>query len=315
MSLNLSLATNKAAISLAEEFERKGGEILLGKEETIRLSLCSFLAQGHLLIEDIPGVGKTTLVKFLAKAIDLEFNRIQFTSDLLPSDILGISIFDSKDQIFRFHKGPIFGQLILGDELNRATPKTQSAFLQAMEERHITIDGQTHQLPNPFFLVATQNPRQQIGTYPLPESQLDRFLMRLTLGYPNREAEKALLSGAPRKSLIENLKPILSISELIDIQKVVQNIFCSESIIIYVQDILNASRTQFDDSIGLSPRAGLDILRAARAWAFLDGRDMVLPEDIQAIVVSVTNHRILVNQPLKQSLDRAKDLIRSVRLN
>lgn len=316
MSFSIKLATNKLALSITDRFLKIGNEIILGKTKTLKLSLCCLLGRGHLLLEDIPGVGKTTLVKFLSKAIGLDFRRIQFTSDLLPSDILGVSVFDQGDQRFRFHRGPIFGQLVLGDELNRATPKTQSAFLQAMEEQKITIDGHTYALPEPFFLVATQNPRQQIGTFPLPEAQLDRFMMRLSIGYPDRQAEGQLLSGINRQVLLDKLQPVISIQEFTQIQNQVALVHVSDAIITYIQDILEASRIQYQDVLGLSPRAGLDLISAAKSWAFMHGREMVIPEDVQAVAVGVTSHRL---QPIGDthffgSQERAQELINSVRV-
>lgn len=316
MALSLKLTSQPPILKMTEEFLNRAGEVILGKEEILKLSLCCFLARGHMLIEDIPGMGKTTLVKLLAKAFGLQFRRIQFTSDLLPSDILGISIFDSNEQRFRFHHGPIFGQLVLGDELNRASPKTQSAFLQAMEEHRVTVDGQTHALPDPFFLVATQNPRQQIGTFPLPESQVDRFLMRLSMGYPSRKAEEQLLMGAHRQSLIDNFKPIITANELVEMQQQAENIPVSPALISYVQDLLGASRSQSSQISGLSPRAGIDLVAAAKAWTFMHGRSIVLPEDIQAVGVSVINHRICasIDTHFVTAREMASELIRSVHL-
>ncbi|HEY2342108.1 MAG TPA: AAA family ATPase, partial [Chthoniobacteraceae bacterium] len=245
---------------------------------------------GHLLIEDIPGVGKTTLAQGLARAVGLQFRRIQFTSDLLPADILGNSIFDRDQSKFVFHAGPLFSEVILADEVNRATPKTQSALLEAMEERHVTIDGTTHALPGVFFVLATQNPQQQIGTFPLPESQLDRFLMRIELGAPGREAERAMLTGADRRELLRDLQPSLNTLLLNDIQEEVRKIHNSTAFLDYLQDLLEASRRQHPT--GLSPRAGLALLRASQAWALMQGRDMTLPEDIQAVGVAVMSHRL-----------------------
>ncbi len=317
MSLSLKISLDSSIVALTDEFERKGSEIILGKPEVLKLTLCALISRGHLLIEDLPGMGKTTLVKFLARATGLDFQRIQFTSDLLPSDIIGVSIFDQNEQRFRFHRGPIFGQLVLGDELNRASPKTQSAFLQAMEEHRITVDGHTHTLPDPFFLVATQNPRQQIGTFPLPESQLDRFLMRLTLGYPSRQAENQLLSGAKRQTLIDNLQPIVTVHELVKLQEQAELVFASPPIINYIQDILEASRTEHADLVGLSPRAGRDLLAASRSWAYMHGRDIVLPEDVQAVTISVINHRLYSSGDItvSQAQDQARELIRTIRVH
>jgi MoxR-like ATPase len=264
-------------------------QVILGKQIPIRLAVCCLLARGHLLIEDIPGVGKTTLANALARTIGLELHRIQFTSDLLPADIVGNSIFDRERQVFTFHPGPVFAHLVLADEVNRATPKTQSALLEAMEEQHVSVDGRTHGLPSPFFVIATQNPSSQIGTFPLPESQLDRFLMRLELGYPDRAAERAMLRGPSRRTLIEELRPVLSLPELVEIQHAVERIQVAEPILDYLLDLLTRSRER---GRGLSPRAALAMRRAGQAWALMEGRSMVIPEDIQAVAPSIMVHRL-----------------------
>jgi len=268
------------------------GQIILGKEQQIRLALACLLARGHLLIEDMPGVGKTTLAHVLAQSLGLNFNRIQFTSDLLPADILGISVFERTSGTFKFHPGPIFAQLILADEINRATPKTQSALLEAMEERQVTLEGETRALPEPFFVIATQNPAYQIGTFPLPESQLDRFLMRIELGYPEPQAERALLQGSDRRDMIAHLKPCLAEGQLAAMQTQVAALHASDALVDYVQALLAHSRLSPEFDCGLSPRAGLAILRAAKAWALMDGRDFVLPEDVQTILPAVAGHRL-----------------------
>lgn len=278
--------------SLASAFCKAAGEIILDKDREIRLALCCILADGHLLIEDVPGVGKTTLVKAIAKLLGLEFSRIQFTNDLLPSDILGTSIYDADRSQFRFVRGPIFSQLVLADELNRATPKTQSACLQAMEERGVTVDGATHLLPAPFFLVATQNPRQQIGTFPLPESQLDRFLMRIELGFPSREAERRLLLGEGRQALVEVAKPIMTLDDLRGMQACTRAVHVSEAIVSYIQDLVSLSRERLSGGRGISPRGSLGLLRSAQAAAFLQNREMVLPEDVKSVAVAVMSHRL-----------------------
>ncbi len=265
-------------------------EVIVGKEETIRLAVVCLLARGHLLIEDVPGVGKTTLSQALARSLGLPFKRIQFTSDLLPADIIGNSIFDREHSRFVFHPGPIFAPVILIDEVNRATPKTQSALLEAMEEYQVSTDGVTRALPQPFFVIATQNPRQQIGVFPLPESQLDRFLMRLELGFPNRASEREMLTGQSRRDLLAILPEILSGHELKELQERVQGIHPSPALLDYLQDLLEASRRQH--ATGLSPRAGLSLLHAAQASALMQGREMVLPEDIQAVAVPVMAHRL-----------------------
>jgi MoxR-like ATPase len=266
--------------------------ILLGKDRAVRLAFCCLLARGHLLIEDIPGVGKTTLAHALAKIFGLEFRRIQFTSDLLPADVLGNSIFDPNSRQFAFHPGPIFTQMLLADEVNRATPKAQSALLEAMEEGQVTIDGITHMLPVPFFVIATQNPQRQIGTYPLPESQLDRFLMRLELGFPGRRAEKEMLGGQDRRDLIRHLKPMVPPEQLLSWQESVRAVHVSDNVRDYVLDLLEKSRQIDGAGAGLSPRAGLALQRCAQAWAFAAARDMVVPEDVQAVAPNVIAHRI-----------------------
>jgi len=271
------------------------GHILLGKQRVIRLSLACLLARGHLLIEDVPGVGKTTLAHTLAQLLGLQYQRIQFTSDLLPSDILGVSIFDREQQRFRFHPGPVFAQLVLADEINRATPKAQSALLEAMEERQVTTDGETRPLPEPFFVIATQNPSHQVGTFPLPESQLDRFLMRVHIGYPQRRAERELLIGEDRRSLLGRLPAILQPSELAALQQRVAGIHVAEALLDYCLDIISHTRDSNLFRQGLSPRAGLAMLHCARAWALLEGRKQVLPEDLQAIIPATIGHRL---QPL-----------------
>ena len=265
-------------------------EIIVGKEDAIRLAVACLLARGHLLIEDLPGVGKTTLAHALARSVGLEFRRIQFTSDLLPADIVGNSIFDREKQRFVFHAGPLFSQVVLIDEVNRATPKTQSALLEAMEENHVTIDGVTHSLPAPFFVMATQNPQHQIGTFPLPESQLDRFLMRIELGVPGRAAERTMLLGQDRRELLRKVEPVMPQDALIEIQAEVRKVHASPALLDYLQDVLEASRRRH--RTGLSPRAGLALLHTAQSWALMQGRDIVLPEDLQAVGVAVMAHRL-----------------------
>ncbi len=266
--------------------------VILGKPRQIRLAVCCLLARGHLLIEDVPSVGKTTLAHMLANLLGLDYQRIQFTSDLLPADILGSSIFDAKTHSFRFLPGPIFHQMILADEINRSTPKAQSALLEAMEEHQVTVEGETRALPEPFFVIATQNPLHQIGTFPLPESQLDRFLMRLTLGYPDSRSERALFKGEERHSLLEKLPVCLPAAELKDLQREVKAVHTSEALLDYVQALVRYSRESGHYELGLSPRAGLALLSAARAWAFAEGRGSVLPEDVQAVLAPVCGHRL-----------------------
>lgn len=270
----------------------QASRIILGKEPQIRLALACILARGHLLIEDVPGVGKTTLAHVLAKSLGLDFHRIQFTSDMLPADIIGVSIFDRQSGSFKFHPGPVFSQLILADEVNRATPKTQSALLEAMEEHQVTSEGETRPLPEPFFVIATQNPSYQVGTFPLPESQLDRFLMRIELGYPDRAAERQLLQGVDRRDLIAALDPCLDPGELVELQRSASEVHAAPAILDYIQALVEYTRNAPSLQAGLSPRAALAMLHSARAWALLEGRDKVLPEDVQAVLPGVAGHRL-----------------------
>ena len=271
---------------------RETGKVILCKERQIRLALCCLLARGHLLIEDVPGVGKTTLAHALARTLGLQYQRIQFTSDLLPADILGVSIFERENSAFRFHPGPIFAQLILADEINRATPKAQSALLEAMEERQVTIEGETRVLPQPFFVIATQNPAHQIGTFPLPESQLDRFLMRIDLGYPEHAAERELLKGTDRRELIATLPTCLAAQELCALQREVERVHAADALLDYLQALIRHTREATRYAQGLSPRAGLALLRGAQAWALMSGRPHVVPEDVQAVLPAVAGHRL-----------------------
>ena len=286
-------------------------QVVLGKELQIRLVLTGLMARGHVLIEDVPGVGKTILAHVLARVLGLSFQRIQFTSDLLPADIIGVSIYDKEVGQFKFHVGPIFSQMVLADEVNRATPKTQSALLEAMGEHQVTVEGETRLLPEPFFVLATQNPLHQIGTFPLPESQLDRFMMRLALGYPNHQTERALLKGRDRREMIADLEPIVTVQDILDIQNAVPQVHVAEALIDYLQDILEHSRQSPRYRVGLSPRAGLAILHCAQAWAVMQGRDYVVPEDVQMVLPGVIGHRLaamaeqqntqaLVNQLLEE---------------
>jgi MoxR-like ATPase len=268
------------------------GQIILGKEPQVRLALACVLARGHLLIEDMPGVGKTTLAHVLARTLGLQFHRIQFTSDMLPADIIGVSIYERDSGEFKFHPGPIFAQVILADEVNRATPKTQSALLEAMEEHQVTTEGETRPLPRPFFVIATQNPTEQVGTFPLPESQLDRFLMRIELGYPDREAERALLTGIDRRQLLASLGPVLNPAELVEQQELAASVHVAPALLDYVQAIVEHTRRSPEYVAGLSPRAALALVHSARAWALLEGRDKVIPEDVQAILPGVAAHRL-----------------------
>ena len=267
-------------------------KVILGKELQIKLALCCILAKGHLLIEDVPGVGKTTLSHTLAKLLGLNYQRIQFTSDILPADIIGASIFNVHNSEFTFHPGPIFNQMILADEINRATPKAQSALLEAMEEHQVTAEGKTYPLPQPFFVIATQNPSHQIGTFPLPESQLDRFLMRIELGYPTKKAERELLAGGKRFALIEELPTQVNAEQLAGMQQQVSDIYVSSAVLDYLQGLISYTRESTDFHCGLSPRAGLALLAAAKAWAYIEGRQAVLPDDVQIVLPAVAGHRL-----------------------
>ncbi|NHA14798.1 MoxR family ATPase [Thioalkalivibrio sp. XN279] len=266
--------------------------VILGKENQLRLCISCLLAGGHLLIEDVPGVGKTTLAHGLAHALGLSCHRIQFTSDLLPADIVGVSVYQRDSGRFSFHPGPVFAQLVLADEVNRATPKAQSALLEAMEERQVTVDGVSHPLPEPFFVVATQNPAEQVGTFPLPESQLDRFLMRIRLGYPERALERELLRGEDRRALLRRLPAAAAPAALLRLREEVSRVHASEALLDYVQALVAWSREHPGYGAGLSPRAAIALLRAARAWALLDGRHAVIPEDVQAVTPAVVGHRL-----------------------
>ncbi|MDR1853843.1 MAG: AAA family ATPase [Azoarcus sp.] len=298
-----------------ERLLNAAGEIILGKEHELRLALSCLLARGHLLIEDVPGTGKTTLSHALARLLGLQFQRIQFTSDLLPADIVGVSVFDRESAAFRFLPGPVFAQLILADEINRATPKTQSALLEAMEERQVTADGHTLPLPEPFFVIATQNPSYQIGTFPLPESQLDRFLMCIRLGYPSRDAERKLLQGEDRRELIAEVDAVISPDDLYDLQYAARELIVADRLIDYVQALLAATRQSAEFVTGLSPRAGMGLLAAARAWAMIAGRDHVLPEDVQRIFPHVAGHRLhLTSDGRMPGRDELTRLLQSVPL-
>jgi MoxR-like ATPase len=310
VNIQAQTISNRAGL---DDVMKRAGQIILGKDRQIRLAMTTILARGHLLIEDVPGVGKTTLSHVLASLLGLQYQRIQFTSDLLPADIVGVSIFDRDSSTFRFHPGPVFSQVILADEINRASPKAQSALLEAMEEHQVTADGQTMKLPEPFFVIATQNPSHQIGTFPLPESQLDRFLMRIKLGYPDQAAERALLKGEDRRELIAQITPAMRLDELLVLQKEVTQVFVSDALIDYVQALINHTRDSTRFEMGLSPRAGLALLRAAQSWALMAGRKQVLPEDVQAIAPSVVGHRL---RPIvtgeTRILDAAQELLRNV---
>lgn len=289
------------------------GEILLGKDKQVRLAVACLLAEGHLLIEDLPGMGKTTLAQGLAKVLGLNYDRIQFTSDLLPTDILGVSIFDRETSAFTFHPGPIFTQVLLADEINRTTPKTQSALLEAMEEGQITIEGETRALPQPFFVIATQNPIHQSGTFPLPESQLDRFLMCITLGYPSFQAERLLFEGADPRSVLKKVEPAISPGQLKELQTQVKSVKASDALLNYLQKLIEVTRTDPRFSYGLSPRGALAWLKAAKAWALIHDRDYVVPEDLQVVMPSVVRHRVRAAQAQdEQKQDLLDYLLNSV---
>ena len=266
--------------------------LVLGKPQEVRLALVALLAGGHALIEDLPGLGKTTLAHALAATVGLDFQRIQFTSDLLPADVLGVSVYEAGSRQFQFHPGPVFTQVLLADEINRAPPRTQSALLEAMAEQQVTLDGSTHRLPDPFFVIATQNPVDLSGTFPLPDSQLDRFLLRFSLGYPNAESERTLLTGTDRRELIAQAMPVLADGDVQALRRAAEQVHASEALVGYVQALLARSRQQPGIRVGLSPRAGLALLRAARAYALLLGREHVLPEDVQALFIAVAGHRL-----------------------
>ncbi len=288
--------------------------VILGKPDQIRLCLACLLARGHLLIEDVPGVGKTTLAHALAHILGLAWQRVQFTSDLLPADIIGVSVFDRGTQQFNFRKGPIFTQLLLADEVNRASPRTQSALLEAMEERQVSADVTTYRLPDPFFVVATQNPHEQLGTFALPESQLDRFLMRVTLGYPDTAHERELLRSGERRDLLPLIPPALNPDSVLRIQQEVRGVHISNALLDYVQTLIARTRERPDLKLGLSPRAGQGLIRAAQAWAYLAGRTAVLPDDVQAVLPSVVAHRLERREPGAASagLAIAAELIKAV---
>lgn len=268
------------------------GLVVLGKEHQIKLSLACLLSEGHLLIEDLPGMGKTTLAHALARVLNLSYNRIQFTSDILPADIIGAPIFDKASGQFEFHEGPIFSQLILADEINRTTPKSQSALLEAMEERQVSIDGEARPLPEPFFVIATQNPSNQAGTFPLPESQLDRFLMRIELGYPDPAAERILLQEQDRRVVISTLDTMINLIELKELQRQCKAVKVSDALLDYIQRIIAFTRDSAEFTHGLSPRGAMALMACARSWAFMDDRNYVVPEDVQAVLPAVAEHRL-----------------------
>ena len=286
--------------------------LVLGKPFEVRLAFVALLSDGHLLIEDLPGLGKTTLAHALAATLGLGFQRVQFTSDLLPADVLGVSVYDATTRQFQFHPGPVFTHVLLADEINRAPPRTQSALLEAMAEHQVTLDGATRALPQPFFVIATQNPVDLSGTYPLPDSQLDRFLLRMALGYPNAESERALLAGTDRRELISQAKPLLSVDDVLALRHAVQQVHASEALVGYVQALLARSRAHPGVRVGLSPRAGIALLRAARAHALLLGRDHALPEDVQALFAAVAAHRLVAEAESSSAPALAKAILHAV---
>lgn len=286
-------------------------KVILGKEKQVQLALCCLLADGHLLVEDLPGMGKTTLAHALSNVLGLDYNRVQFTSDLLPADLIGASVFDPKSASFSFHPGPVFNSLFLADELNRATPKAQSALLEAMEEGQVSVDGETHDLPKPFFVIATQNPQSQSGTFPLPESQLDRFMMRISLGYPNESVERELLLGQKGRVALDKIHTVFNKQTLIDIQQAVLEVSVSDTLLDYVQRLIAQTREDDLCYLGLSPRGAMALMKSAKSWAFVQGRTHVLPEDVQAVFVGVVGHRI-VGKKETQGDQLARHILNSV---
>ncbi len=310
-AVDAAIVTDRMHQSLGDAVDQVNG-LVLGKPREVKLAFTTLLAGGHLLIEDLPGLGKTTLARAMAASLGLDFQRLQFTSDLLPSDIIGISIFDQTSREFRFHAGPVFTQLLLADEINRAPPRTQSALLEAMAEHQVTVDGVCHSLPSPFFVVATQNPVDLAGTFPLPDSQMDRFLLRLKLGYPDADAEREMLAGEDRRDLIAQSMPRLTGEEVLALRAAVEKVHASEALVAYVQALLQESRRHPGVQVGLSPRAGLGLLRGARAHALLDGRRAVLPEDVQALFAQVAAHRLVPESEAEGRDVLAERILRTV---
>ena len=298
-----------------QKAQEQVNSLLLGKTQEVRLAFVALLSGGHLLIEDLPGLGKTTLAHAMASSLGLQFQRVQFTSDLLPADVLGISVYEAHSRSFQFHPGPVFCNLLLADEINRAPPRTQSALLEAMAEQQVTLDGVTHRLPDPFFVIATQNPVDMSGTFPLPDSQLDRFLLRLTLGYPNADAERALLAGEDRRDLIARVTPCLSEQDIRMLRDAVSQVHASDALVDYVQALLTRSRQHPGVRVGLSPRAGIALLRAAKAHALLLGRRHVIPEDVQALFIAVAGHRLVAEAEASSGPTLARTILHSVQVD
>lgn len=292
MSTLETLAVGKGAHAIIEQVQTSLGTIILGKDEQISLAVACLLARGHLLIEDLPGLGKTMLAQALARVLGLSFSRIQFTSDLLPADIIGVSVFRQESGEFEFQSGPIFAQLVLADEVNRATPKAQSALLEAMEEDQVSVDGNTRDLPTPFFVVATQNPGDQIGTFPLPESQLDRFLMRIEIGYPNEASERELIAGEDRRAMLQDIVPVTTPDALVSLQESAHGIRVTDALVSYVQALVRHTRESADIEVGLSPRGAQALIAAARAYAFVENHKGVYPDDVQAVFTAIAGHRL-----------------------
>ncbi len=303
------------AFKALQQAQEQVNALVLGKTAEVRLAFVALLSGGHLLIEDLPGLGKTTLAHAMASTLGLQFQRVQFTSDLLPADVLGVSIYEAESRGFRFHPGPVFSNVLLADEINRAPPRTQSALLEAMAEQQVTIDGTTHALPDPFFVIATQNPVDMSGTFPLPDSQLDRFLLRLTLGYPDAGAERALLAGASRREMIAQTLPSLAEQDIRDLRVAVEQVHASDALVDYVQRLLARSRQQPGVRVGLSPRAGIALLRAARAHALLAGREHVLPDDVQALFVAVAGHRLVAEAETSSGTALAGTILHGVQID
>ena len=303
--------TRQKIISILDQLNT----VLVGKQVQVQDCVACLMAGGHLLIEDVPGVGKTTLAHALARTFGLQFSRVQFTADLMPSDLSGVSVFERSKEAFVFHPGPVFAQVLLADEINRASPKTQSALLEAMEERQVTVEGETRALPSPFFVIATQNPHDQLGTYALPESQMDRFLMRISLGYPDRMSERQLLAGADRRDMVEHLPPLLTAGELAKLQQAVMQVHIAAPLLDYVQDLIAATRSGRWFLQGLSPRAGVALVRAARAQALLGGRDYVAPDDVQAILPQTVAHRLIpVSDAGRGAVEQVRAMVEAVPL-